>query len=251
MVFAEKIKENGYKLSQTDFNELERSKTFIRALLNPKNNLTPVEIHDEILTVIFAAQDTSAIASSSTLLLLAMHKNVQQKVYDELLKVFGNTREAPYIDCKLLNQLEYLEMVINESMRLLPVVPYIFRLNSEDIEISEGYILPEKTFIVVPIFNIHRSKVIWGADAEEFKPERFSKENLQAFHPYSFIPFAKGPRMCVGWRYAMMLMKIQLANFLLRYEVDTKLKLEELEFQLNITMNICQGYNISVKAREL
>lgn len=249
LVFVEKIKEKAISNVQTFETGAEKSKTFVRALVNPKMNLTDSEIHEEILTVILAAQDTSAIASSSTLLLLAMHKNIQQKVHEELTKVFGNIHDAPYLDCDQINQLEYLEMVINESMRLLPVVPYIFRCNSTDVEISEGYILPANTFIIVPIFDLHRSKKIWGDDADEFKPERFSKENLDKIHPYSFIPFAKGPRMCVGWRYAKLLMMIQLTNFLLRFEVNTDLKLEELEFQLNITMNICQGYKISVRDR--
>jgi len=228
-----------------------KSKTFIRALVNPKNNLSSDEIQDEVNTVVLAAQDTSAIASSSTLLLLAMHKNVQQKVVDELHRTFGKTLDAPYLDYEKINELEYLEMVINEAMRLLPVVPYVFRENSAEIEISEGYILPIGSYITIPIFELHRSKSIWGDDADDFRPERFEKEYFEKISSYGFIPFAKGPRMCVGWRYAMLLMKIQLANILLRYEVDTSLKLSELEFQFNITMKVCQGYNISLSERAI
>ena len=63
------------------------------------------------------------------------------------------------------------------------------------------------------------------------------------------MPFTKGPRMCLGYRYAMTLMKIQLVNFLMRYEVDTSLKFDELEYELNTTLNVCQGYMISIKKR--
>jgi cytochrome P450 family 313 len=178
-----------------------------------------------------------------------MHKDVQQKVLDELHGIFGKTLDAPYLDFEKINELQYLEMVINETMRLIPVAPYNIRINSEEIEISEGYVLPPKTFIAIPTLIIHRSKKIWGEDAELFRPERFEKESIQKIHPYAFLPFSKGPRMCLGWRYAMLLMKIQLANILLKYEVDTSLKLSELEFQFSITMNICQGYKISLKER--
>jgi len=180
-----------------------------------------------------------------------MYKDVQQKVVDELHRTFGNTLDAPHMDYEKINDLQYLDMVINEGMRLLPVIPFIMRLSSSDIEISEGYIIPEGAFFLVSIFELHRSKNIWGEDADIFHPERFEKESIKKIPSYGFIPFSKGPRMCVGWRYAMLLIKIQLANILLQYEVDTSLKLKELKLQFNITMNVCQGYKISLKKRSI
>jgi hypothetical protein len=56
--------------------------------------------------------------------------------------------------------------------------------------------------------------------------------------------------MCLGWRYAMFFMKINIANFLLRYEINTSTKYDELEFALIVTMSICQGYKISLKERQ-
>ncbi|CAG9806567.1 unnamed protein product [Chironomus riparius] len=249
VVFTKDVINNAKNLLEQEDNNNEKSKSFIQALVNPKYNFSDEEIHDEISTVMLAAQDTSAIASSTALMLLGMHKDVQQKVVDELHEIFGNTLDAPYLDFEKISELHYLEMVINETMRLVPVVPYILRINSKDIEISEGYILPANTFITVPILRIHRSKKIWGEDADHFRPERFDKENFEKIPSYAYIPFAKGPRMCIGWRYAMLLMKIQLANILLRYEVDSDMKLEDVNFQLHITMNSAQGYNISIKER--
>ncbi|CAG9806566.1 unnamed protein product [Chironomus riparius] len=234
---------------KNDSNQNEKSKTFIRALMDPRNNLSEVEIEDEVKTMIFTAQDTSSTVTSTALMLLGMHKDVQQKVVKELHGIFGKTLDAPYLDYEKISELHYLEMVINEIMRLFPVVPFILRTNSTDLEISNGCILPAKTNIVIPMFELHRSTKIWGEDANHFRPERFEKENFENIHPYAFIPFTKGPRMCVGWRYAMLLMKIQLANILLRYEVDTRLKMDELDFKFNGTMKICQGYKMSIKER--
>jgi cytochrome P450 len=227
--------------------EDEKPKTFIRALMDSRNNFTDSEISDEINTLIIAAQDTSGVASSSALLLLAMHKDIQDKLVDELRQVLGTSTDD--LDIEKLNELPYLEMVINEAMRLIPVVPIVMRINEHEITSSDGYVIPAKSKLYIPIFHIHQEKAFWGDDADVFKPERFEKENIKNIHPYAFIPFAKGPRMCIGWRYAMILIKIQLANILLKYEVDTSLKLDELEFKVNITLNVCQGFRISIKKR--
>jgi cytochrome P450 family 313 len=179
-----------------------------------------------------------------------MHKVIQSKVVAELHQIFGKTLYAPFIDQEQLNDLQYMELVINEAMRLMPVVPIVFRKVNDEVTLSDGCILPKGGNVIIPIYKIHHNKDIWGDDAEQFRPDRFEKENLEKIHPYAFIPFTKGPRMCLGYRYGITLMKIQLVNFLLRYEVDTSLKYEELEFELNTTLNICQGYMIRIKKRQ-
>jgi len=248
MVFTNDIIEN--IRSKTNNNEVEKPKNFMQAMLNPKNNFTDDEIKHEVHSVVLAAQDTSAISSSMTLLILAMFKDIQQKVVDELHQIFGKKHETPYIEFENINDLIYLEMVINEILRLFPVVPFIVRHVDEEMVLGDIYKIPMKATVVVPISNIHKNKKYWGDDAEEFNPERFSKENFSKIHPYAYLPFAKGPRMCLGYRYAMMLMKIQLANFLMRYEVDTDMKLDELEFGVQVTMTVCQGYMIKIKNRK-
>lgn len=252
IIFADDIIANvREKMNDSNNNNTtcEKSKNFMEALLSPKNNFTDDEIRDEVNSLLLAAQDTSAIASSTTLLLLAMHKDIQQKVVDELHQVLGKTLDAPYIDFEKLNRLEYLNNVINEVLRLIPVVPYVFRRVDEEIVSNDGFIIPINTNIIVPIIKIHQNKALWGDDADQFRPERFEKERFQKIHQYAFIPFTKGPRMCLGYKYAMYLMKIQLANFLMKYEVDTKLSLGELEFGNQVTMTACQGYKISIKER--
>lgn len=180
-----------------------------------------------------------------------MHKDKQAKVIEEMKQVIGSSADISITDIELLNKLEYLEMAINESLRLLPVVPYVFRSVDEEVVSHENFVIPANCILIIPIFKIHRNKTFWGENAEEFQPERFDKENIKKVHPYAFIPFAKGPRMCLGWRYAMILMKIQLCNFLMRYEVDTTLKYNELDFELNVTLNLCQGFQISIKERKM
>lgn len=197
----------------------------------------------------FKAQDTSALTMSSTLLLLAMHKNIQDKVAVELKQVLGDLNEVAHISLEHLNRLEFLEMVVNEALRLMPVVPFVLRKSSREIPVTKNFIIPAASNILVPIFAVHRNKKIWGDDANQFRPERFEKGSFKNIHPYAFIPFTKGPRMCLGYRYAMTLIKVQLAHFLMKYEVDTLLKYEEIEFELNVTLIVCQGYKIKITKR--
>lgn len=191
MIFGEEVLKNIRKKMAEDENNNNNSNPFslIRALINPKYNLHDEEILDEVKSLVIAAQDTSAIGASSTLVLLAMHKNYQQKVVDELQNVFGKVSEVPFMDFETINQLEYLEMVINEAMRLFSVVPFIFRATSDDIKVGDHFV-PKGANIIVPITYIHRNKKLWGEDAHLYRPERFEKENFEKMHPYAFIPFA-------------------------------------------------------------
>lgn len=230
----------------TSGDENIKEQNFIRALVHPINKLSEHELVDEIKTIIVAAQDTSAIISSTVLLMLAMHKDVQQKVVDKLRSVMGMD---DYLNFETLNELNYLDVVIKEAMRLFPVVPFIFRAVSGEVELSSGHVLPAGANVIISIYELHHRKDIWGDDADQFRPERFSRENIKSLDPYAYIPFSKGPRMCIGWKYAILLMKINLALVLMRFEVDTSLKLEDLELQLHVSMHIEQGYKISLKER--
>jgi cytochrome P450 family 313 len=118
-----------------------------------------------------------------------MHKDVQDKVVTELRQVFGSPHDKNLtIDFDALNKLNYLEMVINETLRILPVVPFVVRSVENDIQVAD-YKIPAGANVGVPIYKIHRSKELWGEDANEFKPERFEKEKFKSIHPYAFIPF--------------------------------------------------------------
>ena len=66
---------------------------------------------------------------------------------------------------------------------------------------------------------VHRDPKHWGEDAEECKPERFMNKNVKR-HAYSWIPFAAGARNCVGQRFAMMEMKMQVASVIRRLDFE-------------------------------
>ena len=91
---------------------------------------------------------------------------------------------------------------------------------------------------------------MWGNDADKFIPERFSPENDSKVHPYAFLPFGGGPRICMGMKYGMNVMKINLAHFLRNYFVKTNLKYEELTFEFTLSIKIQQKSMIRIEKRE-
>lgn len=104
-------------------------------------------------------------------------------------------------------------MVINESLRLYPPATVLPRMAFEDIKVGDLEI-PKGLSIWIPVLAIHHSDELWGKDANEFKPERFTSK---PFSGGRFIPFATGPRNCIGQGFALMEAKIILAMFLSKF----------------------------------
>lgn len=122
--------------------------------MNPENGLTLEEITHEINTFVvavseimkqqfrfegfvFKGHETSALVISHTLLMLAFHPEVHQKVVDELQEVFWSADTT--VDYNSLNKLVYLEMVLKEVMRLFPVLPIVLRRASDEFTICEKW----------------------------------------------------------------------------------------------------------------
>ena len=102
---------------------------------------------------------------------------------------------------------------------------------------------------MVPMVHLHRNKKIWGEDAEEFKPERFSPENQSKLHSYAFLPFLRGQRNCVGVKYAMLAMKIVLVHFFRNFKVSTDASIKDVKFEYCVVTKVVGGYNMKVEKR--
>lgn len=127
--------------------------------------------------------------------MLAIHKYVQQKVVNELCQVFGTTNNISITDPDILNDLNNVDMVINETMRLFPITLSAVRTNSEEIDLGD-YVVPKDSILYIPLLHIHRNKKYWGEDARVFRPERFMKENFEKIHQYAYLPFLSEFNRC-------------------------------------------------------
>jgi cytochrome P450 len=221
-------------------------KNFIDQLILCDGEFSDEEIHDHIYTFVAAGYETSALQTAFTLLLLAIHEDVQEKAFREIIKMFPN--DDIIINQESLGKMKYLDMVVKESMRLLPPVPLIGRETHEDFELNE-LIVPTGVTLLINFFTLHRRKDIWGPDAESFNPERFTPENEAQRPSNCFLPFSDGQRNCIGKHYAMLAIQTILVKFLRSYKVSTDLKYEELKFKADITLKICEDLIVKIEKR--
>nr|QOL02379.1 cytochrome P450 4g15-like protein [Glyphodes pyloalis] len=215
---------------------------------NGSNNITDTEIKEEVDTIMFEGHDTTAAGSSFVLCLLAVYHEVQTRVYDELYEIFGDSdRPATFEDTL---HMKYLERVILESLRLYPPVPAIARKLNQDVKIvTDGFVLPAGSTVVIGTFKIHRSPKFYK-NPDEFNPDNFLPENTQNRHYYSFIPFSAGPRSCVGRKYAMLKLKVLLSTILRNFRVVSNVTEDQFTLQGDIILKRTDGFRLKIEPRK-
>lgn len=143
----------------------------------------------------FKSFETVATTLSLVLTLLAMHPKYQEQAYKEVASIVDDNE----ITEEQIKQMVYLDMIFNETMRVYPVVPMVLRqVSDEDLELSNGWTLPVGQIIAIDIYSLHRCKNIWGSEANTFNPDNFLPSNIALRHPFAFMPFTKGHRICIG-----------------------------------------------------
>lgn len=108
-------------------------------------------------------------------------------------------------------------MILNETLRLYPPVVATIRRAKADVELG-GCKVPQGTELLIPILAVHHDQSIWGNDANEFNPDRFSEGVARAAkHPVAFMPFSLGARTCIGQNLAILQAKLTIAIMLQRF----------------------------------
>ncbi|KAH8812705.1 cytochrome P450 [Xylogone sp. PMI_703] len=175
------------------------------------------ELTAEALTQLIAGSDTTSNTSCAILYWAVKTPGVVQKLQKELDAAIPADTVPTY---EMVKDLKYLQYVIQETMRIhstsalgLPrVVP-----PGPGASVC-GRHFPAGTVLSVPTYTIHHSKEIWGPDADEFNPDRWS--NLTERQKNAFIPFSYGPRSCVGRNVAEMELALIISTTFRRYEFD-------------------------------
>ena len=142
-----------------------------------------------------------------------MFPQYQQQLFEEVCSLFPKTGEfeVTYNDTQ---ELKYMDMVINESMRLIAPVPLVGRQPSQEITLSNGWTLSKDIQIWINIFHVHRRKDIWGPRADTFYPDHFLPSNMAKIHSYAFLPFTKGVRNCIGKTYKIYIFFICILMYI-------------------------------------
>jgi cytochrome P450 len=174
--------------------------------------MTNKQVHDETMTFFAAGHETTSNALMWTWYLLSQNPHIAERLHAELRDVLGG--RAPVVED--LPRLPYTDMVIKESMRLYPPAWAIGRRAIDDFEVN-GYHLPAGQIVMMSQWVMHRAPEIWGADALEFKPERFDPAHPQDVPQFAYFPFGGGPRMCIGMPFAQMEARLILATVAQHY----------------------------------
>ncbi|XP_034240622.1 cytochrome P450 4C1-like [Thrips palmi] len=194
-------------------------KTLMDIMLDPDTGSQKLmeedAITDEFITFSGANVDTTVSTLSWTLKVLSLLPDVQQRVHAELDSVFGDSDRS--VSVEDLSELQYLNRVIKEVMRMFPTIPFVARHCHKETTLC-GHTIPANTIIGISIFSAHRDPRHWDRP-EQFDPDRFLPERSKDRHPCAYMPFSMGPRKCIGGRYAMMNMTTFLATALRDLEV--------------------------------
>jgi len=190
-----------------------------------------------------AGHETTSTAIAWTLYELSKHPEMQKKIQEEIDFVLGD-QEIKSFD--QVEQLKYLNMVIKESLRLYPPVPKVVRrVVNEDI--IQNYKIPKNITAIISIYSIHHNIKYWS-DPETFNPERFTDENSKNRHPYAWIPFIAGERNCIGWKFALLEVKIILAMLFKNFEFSL-LPGQDIIRKSNVTMRAFPAILLNIKKR--
>jgi cytochrome P450 len=158
--------------------------------------MSDAEVANNLLTFIAAGHETTAVALTWTLWLLAKDQTSQQRAHDEVATVVG----AGPLTAAHLDRLLFCRQVISEAMRLYPAAPGIGRLPNAPMVLG-GAQISARTRIHIPIFALHRNTQLWE-NPNAFDPDRFAADKVKARSRYAFLPFGGGPRVCIGASFA-------------------------------------------------
>ncbi|XP_076275240.1 cytochrome P450 9e2-like [Rhynchophorus ferrugineus] len=204
--------------------------------------LTNDDITSQALIFFFAGFDAISTAMCFASYELAMNKDVQDRLREEIKQTYEeNNRKLTY---EALLKMKYMDMVVSELIRKWPQGGLLDRICTKPYTIEA--VRPDETPVTIPVdgllwipvFGIHRDPAYYP-DPEKFDPERFNDENKVKIKPYTYIPFGLGPRNCIASRFALLETKVLLFKMLLNFEISFSDK-------MHLPLRLSRGLNISV-----
>jgi len=204
--------------------------------------LSDALIHDNLVTFIGAGHETTANALSWTLFLLSEFPEADERLAAEVKRLGEGTPNAD-----ALSQLTQTRMILEESMRLYPPVPFMSREAIGADRLGDCAIGPGTRILIAP-WVLHRHRKLWP-DADLFLPERFSPERRAKIPRFAYLPFGAGARICVGASFAMQEALLALAMIARRFKVTLVDGSNVMPFA-RMTLRPANGLPMRISARE-
>jgi len=212
--------------------------TLLSSLLRARDEetgamLTDEELRDEAVTLFFAGFETTARSLTWAWYQITRHPEVQARLDAEALRVLGEGAALHSPTMEDLHALTYTHQVIDETLRIYPPTSLLARQALFDDTIG-GYEVKSGAMIILVPHIVHRHPEIWP-DPERFDPDRFLPENEAARPKSAYIPFASGPRVCIGNSFAMLEMLLAVAMASARYRIEAESD-EEVPYEFGGTI---------------
>lgn len=191
-----------------------------------KRNMTDLEFSAQAMTFFFEAFETSRVTMANILHQLADHKEVQERLRDEIRQFEADEGQLTYDS---IIRLPYLDQVFNESLRLSPTLPFLLRKCTKehtlpltrDTSSRHTVTVREGDAVWIPIHSLQRDERYY-TNPDQFDPERFSEANggVQSYKEQGvFMPFGDGPRQCIGMRFATATIKTALVDLVKNFDL--------------------------------
>jgi len=178
--------------------------------------LSNEEVRAEVFTLFIAGHETTALTLTWVFALLDQHADVMVRMRDEVDSVLAG-REPTFED---VAKLPYVRQVVDETLRLRPVGPFVARNVVNDDQIR-GFSVGRGEMVMPFIWGLHRHPAFWS-HPERFDPERFAAGEAKARHKWSYMPFSGGARVCIGSTFALVESVILLAQLLTRFDLQVQ-----------------------------
>jgi cytochrome P450 family 110 len=203
------------------------------------NSMSDLELHDELMTLLFAGHETTATALAWAIYWINYLPEVKEKLLAEIATLGANP------DAMAISKLPYLNAVCSETLRIYPVGMLTFpRIVNEPISIG-GYELKPDTVVMGCIYLTHHREDLYP-EAHLFKPERFLERQ---FSPYEYLPFGGGARRCIGVALAQLELKLVLVEILANCQLNLTGKLPVIPARRGVTLGPKGGVTVRVDAK--
>jgi len=202
-------------------------KNFIDLMMD--SGMSESDIRDNVGIFFLAGHETTSSTLSWAMAMLASHPEVQEKARKEVFEKTPNV-----LDYESIKNLEYIDWIVHETMRLHPAIPAIGGRQPKKEVVLGDWKIPENTLIQMDLASMLHDPHVWG-DPEVFRPERWSPENLTKEQRTAWMPFSYGPRICIGMNFSLLEQKIFLSTLLrefcsIRFAQDGQVVPEKINF---------------------
>ncbi|KAL7086588.1 hypothetical protein ACP275_13G010000 [Erythranthe tilingii] len=260
------------KLQQRDYLNIKDA-SLLRFLVDMRGvDADDRQLRDDLMTMLIAGHETTAAVLTWAVFLLAQNPAKMKKAQAEIDSVLGQGRTT----FESIKKLEYLRLIVVESLRLFPQPPLLIRRSLKPDKLpggyngdKDGYSIPAGSDIFISVYNLHRSPYFWD-NPNDFEPERFQVqkssqvEGWAGFDPsrspgalypnevisdFAFLPFGGGPRKCVGDQFALMESTVALAMLLQKFDVNLRGSPDSVELVTGATIHTKSGLWCQLRKR--